>query len=297
MLLCVCAFLIAPSLSLAEAPRDIDDFCGPRLAHDYLEPLSQMEPIRGVPSSGELSFGPKGLTLKKRGGRLVVGSGWVGFGFSDEAVGHMRRLGWDVSVRLFKVNSRGRPVARLGSKRRRIGFVDGNKIKDFLFRVSGEAAYYRVDISFQRIGSDRTLGVFSNYVRVVRPEFDSRLLLQQESTRGGSVLPVRLANYGTEPISSMAYDWQFKVQYFNGQEWVIAPSDPPVERHKLLIRKLGPGMMDKCIYFRVPSDETPGLYRFSMVVRRNRHSGLDRHVQLTTEFTVHPGSRQIPEWR
>jgi hypothetical protein len=245
-----------------------------------------MAPIHHVPSAGKLPFAPKGLTLEVRGGRLRVGGGWVGFGISDEAIEQIRRLNWDVSARLFEVNSKGAVVNELGSKRRRIGTIEGGRIEDLLFQLSAEPAYYRVDISFQRIGSDRVLGEFSNYVRVVRPWFDARLLTLGSVARQGGLMSVRLANFGTETIASLSHDWRFAVQYFNGQNWVAAPSNPPPERHKAIISKLPAGRMDQCVHLRVPAGEVPGLYRFSMVVDRSLQRTEDRAVQLTAEFEV-----------
>lgn len=270
----------------ADAVRGSDDFCGTRLARDFLQPLSEMAPIHHVPSAGKLGFAPKGLALEARGGRLVVGSGWVGFGLNDEAVGQIRHLDWDVSTRLVKVDPRGAVVADLGSKRRRIGSIGGNKIKDFLFRVTGEPAYYRVDISFRRSGSGRILGEFSNYVRLVRPSFDTRLLMLGSVARQGEVLSIRLANFGTETVSSLSHDWRFAVHFFNGQNWVAAPSNPPPEKHNLLIQKLGPGRMEECVSFRVPDDEEPGRYRFSMTVERSLKRAEGRIVQLAVDFEI-----------
>jgi hypothetical protein len=268
---------------VAEGKRE---FCSPRVARNFLGPFARMLPIHHVPRSGKLPFAPKGLLLEAKGGRLVVGGGQAGFGLRDEAVGQVRHLNWDVSTRLLKVDSRGEVVADLGSKRRRIGSIGGSRIKDFLFRVPGEPAYYRVDISFVRSGSDRVLGEFSRYVRVVRPKFDVRLLMLKSAARQGEVLSIRLANFGTETVSSISHDWGFTVHQFNGQDWVIAPSNPPPEKHRPIIRKLPPGQMADCIHFRVPADEVPGFYRFSMDVNRSMGTTEDRRVQLTAEFEI-----------
>lgn len=261
------------------------DFCGPRIARNFLQPLTKMASIHRLPGSGKLPFAPKGLVLEAKGG-LAVGGGWVGYRFNDEAVGQIRRLNWNVSARLRKVNSRGAVLADLGLKQRRIESIRGSKIKDFLFQVSEEPAYYRVDISFKRSDGDRILGEYSNYVRVVRPRFDARLLMLGVVARQGEVLSVRLANFGTETLSSLSPDWRFAVHRYNGQEWIAAASNPPPERHKAIIRKLPAGQMDECILFRVPADEEPGLYRFSMDVERSLKRTKDRTVQVTAGFEV-----------
>jgi hypothetical protein len=234
-----------------------------------------------------IPFAPRGLKLEARGGSLVVGNGSVGFGFSDEAVGQVRHLNWDVSVRLVKVDARGEFVTMLGSKQRRIGSLRGNAIKDLVIRVGGSPAFYRVDIVIRRLGSQDVLGEFSNYVRVVLPQFDSRLLISAPVAHRGELISTRLANFGTETISSKSPAWGLAVQRFDGEEWVTAASDPPPEKHKPIVRKLLAGEMEECIGLRIPSFEEPGRYRFSMVVNRGRRvESKDRAVTLTAELEI-----------
>lgn len=261
-------------------------FCAPRVARDFLRPLAKMPPIHRVPDSGRLSFAPRGLTLEARGGSLVVGGGRVGFGFSDEAVGQIRHLDWVVSARLARVNSNGRVVAGLGSKRRRIGSIPGDAIKDLLFPVRRSPAFYRIDIRFQPAGSTRILGEFANYVRVLPPRFDARLLLSRPVAHPGEVISVRLANFGTETISSISPDWRFAVQHFNGNEWVLAPGNPPPQKQHAVVQKLPAGRIDKCLDFRVPTDEDAGRYRFKLVVERSLERAANRIVELTAGFEI-----------
>ncbi len=269
------------------ATRASESFCGSRVAKDYLRPLGRMTPIRRVPRSGRIPFAPARLNLEARGGTLVVDGGFVGFRFNDEAVGQVRHLNWDVSVRLVKVDARGEVVATIRSKRRRIGSVRGSAIKDLLIRVAGSPAYYRVDIVFRRIGSQHILGEFSNYVRVVRSHFDARLLISAPVANRGELISARLANFGTEKISSISPDWRFAVQRFDGEEWVSAASDPPPEKHKPIVQKLLAGQMDGCIGLRIPSFEEPGRYRFSMVVDRSRQvKSKVRTGAVTAEFEI-----------
>jgi len=264
-----------------------EDFCGSRAARDYARPLSQMRPIHRIPSSGKLQFAPPGITLEARGGRVVVGGGLVGFGFSDDAVGQVRDLQWDVLLRLVKVNSRGEALVTLESTRRRIGSVRGAQIQDLLLKVTGTPAFYRIDILFRRIGSGNLLGKYSSYLRVVRPRFSARLLVSAPVVHRGERVSTRLANLGTEPISSISPDWGFAVEHFTGDGWVPAASNPPPQKQKPIGQKLFAGQMDDCVRLRIPSFEEPGRYRFSMAVDRSRRiRPEDRVVAVTAEFEI-----------
>jgi hypothetical protein len=277
----------APEGGGSAGGRGGGEFCGPRLAKDYARPLTRMTPINRVPRSGKIPFAPAGLNLETRGGPLVVDGGPVGFGFSDEAVGQIRHLNWDVSVELVKVNRRGESLATLGSRRKQIGSVRGNAIRDVLIGVAADPAYYRVDIAFRRIGSRHVLGQFSNYVRVVRSHFDARLLVSAPVVHRSGQIFARLANFGTETVSSASPDWRFSVQRFDDERWVTAASNPPPERHKPIVQKLSAGQMDECIDFQVPAFEQPGHYRFSMVVNRSGQVKANaRAVSVTAEFEI-----------
>lgn len=262
-----------------------EGFCGPRVARNFLKPLARMRPISRVPGSERLSFGPQGLVLEAKGG-LVVGGGSVGFSLRNPSGRGTAHLTWKASTQLVKVDLKGAGLRRLASKQRRVRSVADSQAKRFLLEVPGRPAYYRVDISFRDDESNRILGRFSEYIRVVRPRFDARLLISKSVARPGDLLSIRLANHGTEGISSRSHNWRFQVERFDGEKWAVAPGNPPTEKHILLIRKLGAGEMDKCISFRVSSTEPPGLYRVSMYVDRNLQTDKNRRVQVTAGFEV-----------
>ena len=262
------------------------DFCAPRLAHDYLAPLKRMTPLHLVPPSGRLPFGPRGMRLEAEGGRLLVGGGQIGFGLRDEAIGQIRHLNWTVVSRLVRVDSSGRQLGDPETRRRRIGAIGGNRIKDFVFPVPAAPAYYRVDISIADSDRDKVLGSFGSYVRVVRPSFHAELLARGSAARQGESIAVRIANVGTETISSLSGDWRFAVQRYDGQGWVTAPSSPPAEKRRPIIRKLSAGQLSDCIEFRVPSNEEPGQYRFSVVIHRTLRGVEKRDIPLRAEFEV-----------
>lgn len=266
--------------------QPVADFCGPRLATNFLRPLEKLLPIKQVPRSGKLPFAPRGLNLVVEGGRLVVGDGEVGFGFSDEAVGQVRKLNWTVSAELSRVHSGGRVLKLLRKKKVRIGALRGSHLPSLLFEVAGAPSIYRLDIRIDRIAGSQHLGTYSSYVRVVKPRFDARLLSSARVAQAGKTLSVRLANFGTETVTRINYNRPFSVQRFDGRDWVIAPSSPEPQKAHPLIQKLPAGQMEPCVNFTVPSGEEPGLYRFSMAVARSSTGEPRRTVELTSEFEI-----------
>src|SRR3954452_23105136 len=77
--------------------------CGvPYTIHDYIQPLRRMRPVREVPSSEKLPFGPERMQLAPMDEGLQVGAGSVGFFLSDEAIEQRRHLNWVVETQLLK---------------------------------------------------------------------------------------------------------------------------------------------------------------------------------------------------
>jgi hypothetical protein len=211
-----------------------------------------------------MPFAPVGLRLMTGLSPLVVGGGWIGFGFSDSAIQQVRHLDWLVETRLSRVNRRGEIVSMLGVKRRRIGSIEGNRIKPFDHRVSGRPAFYRVDISFARLGTGEILGEYSDYSRVVRPRVDLRVEIEREVVEPGEIASAILVNEGTVTIEASSYDYGFVVQAFDGGKWVAVAdtSHPRLVPMRMQILSAG-GQVKNCLRYLVPLDQPPGLYRFA----------------------------------
>lgn len=249
------------------------------VVRDFLKPLKGMLPLHKPPISEQLPFGPKGLRFNAIGTGLVVGSGTIGFSIRDEAIQQTRHLNWIVTTTLSKVDRKGRVVADLGSIQRRVVSAQGNDIPPFVHEVSGAPAYYRVDISFSHLETDRQLGRYSIYARVMQRVMDLRVTAENSIVRSGEVARATLTNLGTIPIASVSYDYGFEVQAFTGERWIGVPESP--QRGSVLKRKqvLPPGTKNRgCLRYLVPPDQAPGLFRF---VARDTRGGL-----LTAEFEV-----------
>jgi hypothetical protein len=257
------------------------------VARDYLAQVKKAAPIREVPPLGspmsrQLPFSPPGLRLQVIDDGLIVGSSQVGFSLSSPAK-TQRDLHWIVEGELFKVNARGRIIRSHGIKRRRIGSLQDDAEINLVHQVSSATpAYYRTDIRIFHKGSDRILGLYSSYARVMKPRVDLRLRINSFTVAPGEYAEATLLNLGTVPLISLSYDFGFRVQAFTGESWVRVPRNPPPRAPK---RRgpwgLWPGSFT-CLLYRVPSDQAPGaLFRFVLF-------GGD--TQLTAEFLVAPNS-------
>jgi hypothetical protein len=233
------------------------------VVRDFLAPLSKMAPIRRVPSSGKLPFGPAGLKLSS-GSQLVVGTGSAGFSFSDEAIEQQRNLQWRVEASLFRVDRSGRIRSTVAMQTRRLGVVEGNGIKGFLFDIPGSPAFYRVDLSIRTLEGNRILGTFSEYVRVMRKRSNLRVVVDEPTVVArGQTAHARLINLGTVPLESASYVFGFKIRRFDGSSWVFVAENPPRGPVPKRMQILPPGRENLgCLRYRVPDDAPAGKYRF-----------------------------------
>jgi hypothetical protein len=257
----------ASSAGALEAATSADSFCGENArARDFLQPLKRVAPIDGPPREGRMPFAPEGLRLEVDRAGLIADGGWVGFGLRDEAIQHRRQLDWIVESELSRVSSRGRVLSSVDVKRQRIGSIEASKIKSLLHRVSGNPAYYRVDIRFFRLGTGRLLGEYSAYARVMRPRVDLRVAVDNPSVVPGSLVTARLINLGTVAFRAPTFTYGFVVQRFTGEIWTLVPENPPRERGekvRKVIQRLEPGMeLRDCLRYLVPVDQAPGQFRF-----------------------------------
>lgn len=272
-----CLLGFATSASAAQAASVEPLTCGhTRMVRDFLKPLESMAPIHEPPTSGKLPFAPRGMNLDTRGAGLIVGGGWVGFGLNDDAIEQIRHLNWVVETELARVDRRGEVVSRLGVKRRMLGSIEGNSIEDLLHRVSGNPAFYRLDISFFRSGTHQLLGKYSTYSRVMRPKVDFRVVIETPTVVPGELATAKLINLGNMPIEGGSYDFGFNVQAFTGARWIYVPGNPPRGHTRKRMQILPPGTENRgCLRYLVPPGQAPGLFRFTaQATKRDDSEGL-----------------------
>jgi hypothetical protein len=264
----------------ASAPGLASGFCRGTLVRDYLKPLRRMRPVRQVPASGRLPFGPKGLSLYALN-RLRVGKGAIGFAFSDEAINQPRRLNWRIETKLMRVDSTGHVVALLATKTRHVGTQEVSTINGQRFVVSGKPSYYRVDITLLRL-SGAFLGRYSEYFRVVRPTLHVHVMLSDKSVSPGQVIYARVENVGTKPVLPAS---RALIEQYEGGVWTqVATALIPGLRSRVRAVLYG-GEIGRCVQYRVPVSQPPGRYRFTDKVARLKPVG-GPQLTLAEEFQV-----------
>ena len=256
------------------------------VVRDYLAQVKRAAPIKEVPefddlTSRQLPFAPPGLRLVAIESGLIVESKEVGFRLSN-AMGP-QRLDWIVESELVEVSARGRDLRSLGVKRRGIGTFRAHVGISSLHRIfSPTPAYYRADVRFYRKGTDRPLGQYSFYVRMMKPRVDLRVRIDTPTVSPGQFAKATLLNLGTVPLVTRSYDYGFGVQAFTGERWIRVRDNPSRRIPKRLGHWVLPaGVEDRCrLRYLVPSDQPPGLFRF---IAYEGQTGTDT---LIAEFQV-----------
>lgn len=269
-------------------PSPASGLCGhSTVARDYLAQVKRTAPVKEVPPLGDpmsrqLPFGPRGLRLQVVGIDLLIESGEVSFRLDNPFFGALRHFDWIVESELVKVSPRGRDIQGLGIKRRSIGTFKGGSVINLMHRMSATPAYYRADIRFFRKGSDRILGQYSSYARVMKPRVDLRVKIDTPTVAPGQMARATLLNLGTVPLVTPSYDYGFNVQAFTGEKWMRVPDNPP----RRIPKRMGPWTLSAgvenrgCLRYLVPNDQPPGLFRF-VSLAPGTESG-----RLTAEFQV-----------
>jgi hypothetical protein len=235
--------------------------CPPGKTINYLAPFEKMPSVRDVPSTGKLSFGPRGLRLVSVGG-LFAGGGRAGFTIESVAPNAKYSLGWRLELKTTRVNK----SAQLGHVIR-TNVIELNHPRffwdhpvDLFSHLDPDPSYYRLDLAiYDRRG--RRLGKFGEYVRVVPPRSRARLEISPKVVSPGVVVNVRLLNRGT---TGLAYGLAITLEQSTSAGWRILPL--PERYWPAIGLELSAGSAGKCEQFLLPSELEAGLYRLSKEV-------------------------------
>jgi hypothetical protein len=146
--------------------------------HDYSAPLEAFPPIRQLPQSGVVSFGPPQTEIYSLSEDVLAGEGAVGFRIDLPRSPQRHRLGWTIDFRAARVSARGSVRETIATRRVHLQHSQesGREETKVSALVPRGPAFYRLDISIR--GPHRaTLGHYSQYVRAVSPTVKVKLAL------------------------------------------------------------------------------------------------------------------------
>lgn len=216
--------------------------------------------IRHVPSEGSFPFGPPQLTLRSFSGPVLAGRGQLGFRVDLYRRPPLaKRLGWRIVLRVVRLSARGverGTVARRWAKLNQAQEV-GREGMQLGASVRSHPGFYRVDISIDN-AHDVTLGRYSEYVRVVVPRVDVRLVLGGGQFHPGGALRAKLQNRGSVEIAYMPQELQLERHDQSG--WHVVPREE-VGIGVGIVGFLPGGVVSGCYGLQLPTTLVPGAYR------------------------------------
>jgi hypothetical protein len=286
-LACSLILISGPVPVSAKERNEINSFCTDKTVRDYRSPFRRMRTLREVPELGHLPFAPRGVLIRVLDDGLRVGPGAIGFALIDNAIDQDRLLNWRITARLVRVDGRGRSGGLLKTRVWSLGTVDLHGEKGRLrLPVSGHPAFYRMDVIF-RNSTGKILGSYAAYFRVVKPNVDIKLALNDQVLEQGQVPNARVENLGTE---SVAPDSRISLEQFDGQGWHPITSYLTPGLRPGLRTVLPAGQAARCVEIRVPNEQGAGLYRITSKVALWRSPS--RQVALSKIFRVKPAVRK-----
>lgn len=262
----VAFFLLLLTLGVAEAASAVEmhaygrPFCEGAKVRDYEAPFDALPAIRHVRLDEDLPFGPRNMSIYQSAfSRVIVGEGGFGYGFFDETYGIRKKvdLDWDVETTLSRIDRRGEVLGEVASEDQYFGVVTEIDEMSFWLDAPPGPALYRYDIEFREHGSGKVLGSYSEYLRVVKPTFHAGIAINRLQFEPGQEAFARVENRGTSWIQ---FGLAYEVQKFEGGRWVAQPFGSGVWPAVGLI--LPGGYSGWCMRYQIPSDASPGRYRF-----------------------------------
>lgn len=262
----LCLLGVVP-VAAAAKPVDAAN-CQDRLAIDYLEPISELPPVRQVPRSGRLPFAGEGTTLRPVSQSQVNLNG-TSVGYALSLDGPLARFdpSWQVEAQLLRIGSDGAARKLIQRRERFLGVPRSLRELDFSFRLRSKPGLYKYEIRFLR-EDGRALGSYSRYLRIVKPRLGGDLRLSANSTTPGSSLQFQIANLGTVPFAASMTP---TVERWDVTGWTNAgfPQGRTTLEGRPAIHKalrLEAGVATGCFEVAIPTSAATGLYRISLQI-------------------------------
>jgi len=277
--LAAAALLCAPALAADAGPLP---FCGPDEAEEREARLAAMPGARPAPE-GPLPFGPRNFNIHKADRTAVVLEGSrIGYRFGAKN-GYSRELvlNWRLGATLRRVDSAGRVKRALGRRHVGVGKVDDLEQMDLLFPAE-HPGLYRIDTRIRDLSSGKRVS-YREYFEVLKRSVDVSIAVSVPSARPGEAVYGRVVNRGGTNLTGVPAF--LDVEREQGSTWVPV-EQPPTPASVLDFHWwMHSGEATYCSRFDVPSDATPGRYRFTASIYV---VNLQRRETFTGGFEVAP---------
>lgn len=262
-------FLFMP-LAVPEAGAETgkERFCRAKLGgldHD----VRDMRSIKRVPASGVVHIGATRLSLGTFAARapypsqvfgyhVVLPGGSLEYRLKSATGGAISPV--RIKTVLYATDRNGAPQKIAMRRWSRFGWGAESK-KTFSSEPLRRQGFYRLDIEIKGL-NDQT-SRFSEYVRVLKPTFGSKLQLSSSSISPTVAIYGRLVNTGT---ASLQYGLSASVQRRTSNGWVRVQTENSNPVLPLLLELL-PGRAGSCFTIHLPADASAGAYRIQQLVR------------------------------
>lgn len=255
---CLCSF----SLSAVAAPVKAEPrFCTMPLARDYLEPLRNLPHIRELPETGRLPGATRSVQIVPTLGPLAVGGGRAGVALSLRSPAREEvHLNWHIEVQLKRLDAHGRVRYTAGRAQRSVHALKRENYTAISVKMPGRNGLYRMDLQI-RSTIGELLGMYSQYLRRVKPRTAVRLRTNMKTFHAGETAYVRLENPGTTAVQ---FGESVNVERYVNSTWMREAMVPTYYFGVLL--EMGGGGAYECRAFPITETAEPGLWRFSQRV-------------------------------
>lgn len=256
-------------------------FCSPTdLVRDF--GLSQLSPVREVPESGDLPFGPKTVSLGSYGGHVLpVGESFGYELWSENYVGRTP-LHWKLTAQIFVVSRSGKIGREVDREEIEVRTISSGDDIALYLNPARQPGFYRYDLSISD-EDGRVLGKYNEYLKVFAKEYwKVRLGLSRQTVRPGQRILSRVENLGTTTVH---YGEEFSVQRFDENDWIGVPEATP-GRWLRWLGGSGPGGSGRCSALYLPPDFPLGQYRIVKRVSPGPWSAGSRFYHLTAPFVI-----------
>ncbi len=260
-------------------PVNAARFCGVQPIRDYEAPLREMPRLNRPPAAGK-PLGHTGVRVERYGSPLVIGNGSVGISLSNESQRMLRPLKLQTKTTLSRIDASGHVIGGFRKKHQEFEAIQPLTSTGVTFNVSGQPAFYRVDMEIRSPSEEVTR--FSENFRVLHPTRQVHLAVNASTIKSGEKLRFHFENFGA---SLFAIGLPFVVEQHVDGVWVqdksLTPSGFPMPAFGL-----SPGRVSTCQAIVIPPTASPGAYRVSKELSAISKPRSPRQIKRWAEFKV-----------